>query len=81
MVNFLLDKGADKTLKNTDGQTPVQIADRHKKMEVVNALAHHTGPVIASKKPVQIIAEGPAPSQTNPPEGTAHDNPKPKDEQ
>jgi len=34
MVNLLLDKGADKAMKNKDGLTPVQIADRHKKMEV-----------------------------------------------
>jgi ankyrin repeat protein len=46
MVNFLLDKGADKTVQNKDGMTAVQIADRHKKMDVVNALAHHAGPVI-----------------------------------
>jgi len=47
MVTLLLDKGASKETKNKMGLTPAQIADRHKKMDVVNALAHHTGPKAA----------------------------------
>jgi len=80
MVQFLLNKGADKCVKNKDGLTPVQIADRHKKMEVVNALALHEAPPLALSIPKTLESlDGPAPSQTNPPEGTEHDNPKPKD--
>eukprot|EP00286_Rhodomonas_abbreviata_P005107 CAMPEP_0181326454 /NCGR_PEP_ID=MMETSP1101-20121128/21505_1 /TAXON_ID=46948 /ORGANISM="Rhodomonas abbreviata, Strain Caron Lab Isolate" /LENGTH=340 /DNA_ID=CAMNT_0023434905 /DNA_START=45 /DNA_END=1063 /DNA_ORIENTATION=+ len=44
MVTLLLDKGADKALKTKAGVTAVQLADRHKKSDIVNALAMHVAP-------------------------------------
>ena len=53
------------------------------KKQVVNALAHHTGPVVSVKKiaPAQILSDVPGASQTNPPDGAHHNNPQPKDDE
>ena len=54
-----------------------------KQKKVVNALAHHTGPVVSVKKsaPAQILSDVPGASQTNPPDGAHHNNPQPKDDE
>ena len=45
VVNFLLTQGADTTLENGDGKTPLNLAEEHNQVEIIDALKSLTSQV------------------------------------
>lgn len=63
---MLLEKGADKTVANKAGLSPVQVADKSKRVEVVNALAAHS--MSEKTMVVEAVVKDSNSGGTNPPD-------------
>jgi translation initiation factor 2B subunit (eIF-2B alpha/beta/delta family) len=59
-------QGADKTLVNKAGMSPVAVADKSKRVEVVNALAAHS--MDQKAKAVEVVVKDANNGGTNPPD-------------
>jgi len=45
VVNYLLTQGADTTIENGDGKTPIHLAEEHNHIEIIEALKSFTSPI------------------------------------
>lgn len=59
-------QGADKTIANKAGMSPVALADKSKRVEVVNALAAHS--MDQKTKVVEVLVKDANNGGTNPPD-------------
>jgi heterodisulfide reductase subunit A-like polyferredoxin len=65
-VFFSAVQGADKTLVNKAGMSPVAVADKSKRVEIVNALAAHS--MDQKAKVVEVVVKDANNGGTNPPD-------------